>query len=103
VDDHSASATLTDGTLSVTMLVKFDNAGLIESGRFEARGAMVDSRIVRIPWDGRWSNYHETIKKRDNKCDKKNHQHAYQGARAAHTAGFAPIPIEPTGRCDAEP
>lgn len=59
VDDHNASATLTDGTLSVTMRVTFDNAGLMEAARFEARGATVDGQTVHIPWEGRWSDYQE--------------------------------------------
>lgn len=57
--DRSAKATLTDGTLSVTMHVEFDHAGLIASGRFEARGATVGHAIVPTPWEGRWSNYQE--------------------------------------------
>jgi hypothetical protein len=59
VDDRSAKATLSDGALSVTMQVRFDSAGLIESARFEARGAMVGHAIVQTPWEGRWSNYQE--------------------------------------------
>ena len=59
LDDRSAKATLTDGTLSVTMLVEFDHAGLIAAGRFEARGATVGNAIVQTPWEGRWSNYQE--------------------------------------------
>jgi len=39
VDDHSAKATLADGTLSVTMLFNFNDAGMIESVRAEARAA----------------------------------------------------------------
>jgi hypothetical protein len=60
VDDDSASATFTDGALSVTMLVRFDNAGLIESSRFDARGAMSAGKVVQIPWEGCWSNYQES-------------------------------------------
>lgn len=59
VDDHGARVTLADGTLSVTMLVEFDQAGQIASGRFEARGATVGHAIVQTPWEGRWSNYQE--------------------------------------------
>lgn len=59
LDDRSAKAALTDGTLSVTMLVEFDRAGLIASGRFEARGATVGNAIVQTAWEGRWSNYQE--------------------------------------------
>ena len=59
VDEHSAKATLVDRSLSVTMLVSFDDAGLIRSARFEARGAMVGKTVVQMPWEGRWSNYQE--------------------------------------------
>ncbi len=57
VNEHSARATLTDRSLSVTMLMTFDDAGLIRSARFEARGMMVGKTIVQMPWEGRWSNY----------------------------------------------
>ena len=59
VDEHSAKATLTDAALSVTMLVAFDSAGMIESARFEARGATVGKHTVPTPWEGRWSDYQE--------------------------------------------
>lgn len=59
VDEHSAKATFTDRSLSVTMLLTFDDAGLIRSARFEARGMMVGKTIVQMPWEGRWSNYQE--------------------------------------------
>ncbi len=59
VDDHTATATLSDRELSVTMRVGFNAAGLIESAHFDARGAMVGNRLVPTPWEGRWSNYQE--------------------------------------------
>jgi hypothetical protein len=59
VDDHSAKATLLDGTLSVTMLFRFDDADLIESVSVEARGATVGNVIVMMPWEARVSNYHD--------------------------------------------
>jgi hypothetical protein len=63
VDDRSANATLVDGGLSVTMRVAFDSAGMIESSRFEARGAMNDdkrgNKTGPTPWEGRWSDYQE--------------------------------------------
>lgn len=59
VDDRSAHATLADGGLSVTMQVRFDDTGLIESARFETRGATVGKTIVQTPWGGRWFNYQE--------------------------------------------
>ena len=57
VDDHSAKATLVDGTLSVTMLFSFNAASLIESVHIEARGATVGN--VMIPWEARVSNYQD--------------------------------------------
>jgi len=56
-DDTSAKATLTDGETRVTMLFRFDENGLIESGRAEARGRTVAGAVVPTPWEGRWSNY----------------------------------------------
>jgi hypothetical protein len=57
VDDTSAKATLTDGETTVTMLFRFNENGLIESGRAEARGRTVAGTVVPTPWEGRWSNY----------------------------------------------
>ena len=57
VDAQRANATLIDGAFSVTMQVTFDSAGLIESSRFEARGAMTGNAIVPTPWAGSWSDY----------------------------------------------
>jgi len=59
VTERSANATLEDGTLSVTMLLIFNDAGLIESARVDARGAIVGKMIVLTPWEGRFSNYQE--------------------------------------------
>ncbi|HUF69715.1 MAG TPA: DUF6544 family protein [Longimicrobiales bacterium] len=59
VDDRSARATLTDGSLSVTMLFAFDESGLVETVRAEARGRIVSGEITRAPWEGRFWNYAE--------------------------------------------
>jgi hypothetical protein len=59
VDDHSAHATLTDGTISVTLLVTFNDAGLIETVAAAARGRTVAGAIVPTPWQGRFWNYSE--------------------------------------------
>ena len=59
VDDRSAHATLTDGDISLTMLFTFDEQGLIETMRAEARGRTVGSEIVPTPWQGRFWNYEE--------------------------------------------
>ena len=57
VDDHSAKATVVDGPLSLTLLFRFNGAGLIGSFRAEARGGMVGDKMVMAPWEGIWSNY----------------------------------------------
>ncbi|MFZ6757576.1 DUF6920 family protein [Undibacterium sp. Ji50W] len=59
VDDHSAIATLADGTISASMLVNFNPAGLIESVHVAARAATVGKVVVPTPWEGRWYNYQE--------------------------------------------
>ena len=57
IDAHSANATVVDGTLALTLLFRFNDAGLIEAFRSEARGGMVGDKMVMAPWEGRWSNY----------------------------------------------
>lgn len=57
VDDHSANATFTDGPLTLTLLFRFNDAGLIASFRAEARGGMVGDKLIMAPWEGVWSNY----------------------------------------------
>ena len=59
VDDASASATIVDGPITLTLLVRFDDAGLITSVRADARGAGVgkDGVMVMLPWDCRFSDY----------------------------------------------
>jgi hypothetical protein len=57
VDDISARATLKDGEISLTMLFRFNENGLIESGRAEARGRTVAGSVIPTPWEGRCSNY----------------------------------------------
>lgn len=57
VDDHSANVTYTDGAVTVTLLFRFNAAGLIASMRAEARGRMVGEVTTMAPWEGRWSDY----------------------------------------------
>jgi hypothetical protein len=59
VDDDSANATLIDGPIALTLLFRFNAAGLIASVRAEARGAGVgkDGVMVMLPWDCRLSDY----------------------------------------------
>ncbi len=58
-DDRSAYATLTEGGISITMLFRFDERGLIDAVRAEARGRTVSGKVVPMPWQGRVWNYHE--------------------------------------------
>lgn len=57
VDERSANATLVDGPIALTLLFRFDDAGLIESFRAEARGGMVGKVMVQAPWEGHFSDY----------------------------------------------
>jgi hypothetical protein len=57
--DRSAYATLDEGAHAVRMLFTFDERGLSDPGRAEARGRAVGSRIVPTPWHGRFWNYQE--------------------------------------------
>lgn len=57
VDEHSANATLVDGSLSLTLLFRFDEAGHMGSVRAESRGRMVGKETSLAPWEGRWSNH----------------------------------------------
>jgi hypothetical protein len=59
VDDRSAYATLEEGNISITMLFTFDEEGLIDTVRAEARGRAVGGEIVPTPWQGRFWNYEE--------------------------------------------
>jgi hypothetical protein len=59
MDDTSARATLIDGPISLTLLFRFNDAGLIASVRADARGAGVgkDGVMVMLPWDCAFSDY----------------------------------------------
>jgi hypothetical protein len=57
VDDHAAKATLRDRGLSVTLLFRFGEDGLINSVRAEARGRLVAGKSVPTPWEARVWNY----------------------------------------------
>lgn len=57
VDDSSAKATLKDGDISLTLLFRFDEAGLIASALAEARARTVGGKAIPTPWEGRWKNY----------------------------------------------
>lgn len=57
VDDRSAKATLVDGSISSTLLFRFDDAGLIASVHADERGSGVGKGMVMLPWDCSVSNY----------------------------------------------
>ncbi len=57
--DGSAYATLIEGDISITMLFTFDERGLIETVRAEARGRAVGGEVVPTPWRGRFWDYAE--------------------------------------------
>ena len=59
VDDRSAHATLTDGPITLTLLFRFDEAGLIASVHANARGVSVgkDGVTVLLPWECSVTNY----------------------------------------------
>ena len=57
VDESSARATLTEGDVSITLLFSFDERGLIETARAEARGRTAGGRIVPTPWRCHVWNY----------------------------------------------
>jgi hypothetical protein len=59
VDDRSANATLVDGPISLTLLFRFDDVGLITSVHADARGATQgkDGAMVMLPWECRLSGY----------------------------------------------
>ena len=59
VDTHSARATLTDSIISLTVLFSFNEQGLIETVRADARGRTIGDRIVPTPWQGRFWNYQD--------------------------------------------
>ena len=57
VDDFSAKATLKDGETAVTLLFRFDENGMIQSARADARGRTVAGVTIPTPWEVQWSNY----------------------------------------------
>jgi len=57
VDNTSAKATLTDGETTLTMLFRFNENGLIEAGRAEARGRTVAGAVIPTPWECRCNAY----------------------------------------------
>lgn len=59
VDAHSAHGILTDGAVTLTLLFTFNEQGLIDTVRAEARGRTVNGQVIPTPWHGRFWNYTE--------------------------------------------
>jgi hypothetical protein len=59
LDEQTARATLMDDSITLSLLFRFDERGLIKSARSEARGRTVGKSIVMTPWEGRWADYQE--------------------------------------------
>ena len=57
VDDRSARATLKDGDLTLTLLFRFNDEGLIDTVRAESRAMLVGGKVAHAPWQGRSWNY----------------------------------------------
>jgi hypothetical protein len=51
LDGTAATATITDGSLKLSLLFRFDAAGLIASVHAEARGAGSGQGTIMLPWD----------------------------------------------------
>jgi hypothetical protein len=57
VDGSSANATIVDGPITLTLLFRFNEAGVISTVRAESRGAGVGKDMVMLPWDCSLSDY----------------------------------------------
>ena len=56
-DNHSAQVAFQDTDIVVTLLFRFNDDGLVDTVRAEARGRMVGTAVVSTPWQGRFWNY----------------------------------------------
>jgi len=59
IDDAFARVTLVDGDLSVSLVVRFGEDGLIESVHSDGRYRDTDGIQTSAPWEGRFWNYEE--------------------------------------------
>jgi hypothetical protein len=57
VDDTSATAMMTDGPITVTMMFRFGADGLITAIHVDGRATTVGTATVLMPWECRMSNY----------------------------------------------
>lgn len=56
-DETSATATMSDGEVIVTLLFRFNDAGLIDSVRADTRGRVIKGVMVQTPWECRLWRY----------------------------------------------
>ena len=59
LDERSASATLTDGPVSVTLRFSFQDDGTIDTVSADARARTLGGALVPTPWQGRFWNYED--------------------------------------------
>lgn len=57
VDDRSATASLTDGEIRLTLLVRFGDDRLIRSVHAETRGYATKGQVLPMPWECRLWDY----------------------------------------------
>jgi hypothetical protein len=57
IDEHRATATLTDGSTTVELLFHFDSRGLISSVYSEGRYREADGVMIAMPWEGVFWDY----------------------------------------------
>jgi hypothetical protein len=57
VNDQSARATLQDGDVSVTLLFRFNEEGLIDTVHAESRERLSGGKVTHAPWQCRLWNY----------------------------------------------
>jgi hypothetical protein len=65
VNDHSAYATLEEGDITITMLFTFNERGLIDTVRAEARGRAVGGEVIPTPTSGAFRFYGICRQKRE--------------------------------------
>ena len=59
VDDRSANATFTEGPNTVRLLFHFNEEGLVDTVRAEARGRVVGIQVIPTAWQARVWNYED--------------------------------------------
>lgn len=57
VDANHALATITDGPVTLPIMFRFGEDGLISGFRVDARGALINGQTVMMPWQGDFHDY----------------------------------------------